>query len=38
MIAIAGLDDLVAMKRVSGRPADIRDIDALTAIEGADDG
>lgn len=38
VIAIAGLDDLIAMKRASGRPADIRDIDALTAIERADDG
>ena len=30
-IAIAGLDDLIAMKRASGRPSDIRDIAALTA-------
>jgi predicted nucleotidyltransferase len=37
VIAIAGLDDLIAMKRASGRPADIRDIDALTAIERAGD-
>lgn len=31
-IAIAGLDDLIAMKRASGRPADERDIAALTAL------
>ena len=30
-IPIAGLDDLIAMKRASGRPSDIRDIAALTA-------
>lgn len=32
-IAIAGLDDLLAMKRASARPSDVRDIAALTAIE-----
>ncbi len=31
-LAIAGLDDLIAMKRASARPADIHDIAALTAI------
>lgn len=31
-IAIAGLDDLIAMKRASGRPSDARDIAALTAL------
>lgn len=31
-ISIAGLDDLIAMKRASGRPADIGDIAALTRI------
>jgi len=31
-IAIVGLDDLIAMKRASGRPADIRDIAVLTQI------
>jgi predicted nucleotidyltransferase len=32
-IAIAGLDDLIAMKRATGRPSDVRDIAALTAID-----
>lgn len=32
-VAIAGLDDLIAMKRASGRPADLRDIAVLTALE-----
>jgi len=36
-IAIAGLDDLIAMKRASGRQADIRDIAVLTAIERAEE-
>ncbi len=31
-IVIAGLDDIIAMKRASGRPADIRDVAALTAM------
>lgn len=31
-IAIAGLDDLIAMKRASHRPSDIRDIAVLTQI------
>lgn len=31
-ICIAGLDDLIAMKRASGRPSDVRDIAALTRI------
>lgn len=30
-VAIAGLDDLISMKRASGRPADERDIAALLA-------
>jgi len=34
-LAIAGLDDLIAMKRASGRPSDIRDIAALTAVDEA---
>ncbi len=32
-LAIAGLDDVIAMKRASGRPADLRDIAVLTASE-----
>jgi len=31
-LAIAGLDDVIAMKRASGRPADLRDIAVLTAM------
>jgi hypothetical protein len=31
-LAIAGLDDLIAMKRASGRVVDERDIAALTAL------
>jgi len=34
-LAIAGLDDLIAMKRASGRSGDIGDIAVLTAIAGA---
>ena len=37
-LAIAGLDDLIAMKRASGRPSDIRDIAALTSIGDAGEG
>ncbi len=36
-LAIAGLDDLISMKRASGRPADIGDIAALTAREEGDE-
>lgn len=36
-LAIAGLDDVIAMKRASGRPADIDDIAVLTAIERAEE-
>jgi predicted nucleotidyltransferase len=34
-VAVAGLDDLISMKRASGRPADERDIAALVADAGA---
>ena len=37
-LAIAGLDDVIAMKRASGRPADISDIAVLTALERAHEG
>ena len=33
-VAIAGLDDLIAMKRASGRATDVRDIAALLADVG----
>jgi predicted nucleotidyltransferase len=32
-IRIAGIDDLLAMKRAAGRPQDVRDIATLTHIE-----
>lgn len=35
-IRVAGLDDLIRMKRHSGRPQDLADIAALTASEGND--
>jgi hypothetical protein len=35
-IAVAGLDDLIAMKRASGRPGDVRDIAALLADTSSD--
>ena len=31
-LAIAGRDDLIAMKRATGRPSDERDVAALTAL------
>lgn len=36
-VAIAGRDDLIAMKRAAGRPIDRGDIIALTALEHGDD-
>jgi len=33
LIRIAGVDDLIAMKRAAGRPRDIKDIATLTHIE-----
>lgn len=36
-IRIASLDDLIAMKRASGRPQDLRDIADLTGLEEASD-
>lgn len=35
-IRVAGLDDLIRMKRHAGRPQDLADIAALTALEGND--
>jgi hypothetical protein len=35
-VAIAGRDDLIAMKRASGAPIDRGDIIALTALEHED--
>lgn len=32
-IRIAGIDDLIAMKRAAGRPQDLRDIATLTHLE-----
>ncbi|MBS1861333.1 MAG: hypothetical protein JSS68_06415 [Actinobacteria bacterium] len=36
-VRIASLDDLIAMKRASGRPQDLRDIADLTGLEEASD-
>jgi hypothetical protein len=36
-VAIAGRDDLIAMKRASGRPIDRGDVIALTAAERSDE-
>jgi hypothetical protein len=36
-IRIASVDDLIAMKRASGRPQDLRDIADLTGLEEASD-
>ncbi len=33
-LAVAGLDDLISMKRASARPVDLEDLAALTAPDG----
>jgi hypothetical protein len=35
-LAVAGRDDLISMKRASGRPADLEDLAALTELGDAD--
>jgi hypothetical protein len=37
-VAIASLDDLIRMKRAAGRPVDLDDIAAITAVERAEAG
>ena len=37
-LAVAGLDDLISMKRASARAVDLEDIAALTARDGQDPG
>jgi hypothetical protein len=32
-VAIVSVDDLIRMKRATGRPGDLADIAALTAVE-----
>jgi predicted nucleotidyltransferase len=36
-VRIVGLDDLIRIKRASGRPPDLADIAALTALEGEEE-
>ncbi len=38
LVRVVGLDDLIRMKRASGRPQDLRDIANLSAPDVADDG
>ncbi len=35
-LAVAGRDDLIGMKRASGRPVDLEDIAALTELSRGD--
>jgi hypothetical protein len=36
-VRVASLDDIIAMKRATGRPQDLRDIADLTALEGVEE-
>jgi hypothetical protein len=37
MVAVASVGDLIAMKRLAGRPRDLDDIDALERLRGLAD-